>query len=87
MSALAFLAKEDPLGYFAEPVDVSLVPGYRDVVSCCCALVFGGSHVQYFMFALRYSRLLGMSYALLGGKVQPVKHDRSLGCSRRGLWV
>lgn len=32
-SALAYLAKEDPLGYFANPVDVSLVPGYKDVVS------------------------------------------------------
>lgn len=33
MSALARLQKEDPLGYFAEPVDESQVPGYREVVS------------------------------------------------------
>lgn len=33
MNTLAYLAKEDPLGYFAEPVDASLVPGYKDVVS------------------------------------------------------
>lgn len=32
MTALASLAKEDPLKYFADPVDISLVPGYRDVV-------------------------------------------------------
>lgn len=31
--ALELLAKEDPQGYFAEPVDTSMVPGYRDVVS------------------------------------------------------
>lgn len=30
---LSLLAKEDPQRYFAEPVDPSLVPGYRDVVS------------------------------------------------------
>lgn len=32
MKSLEYLAKEDPLNYFAEPVDVSMVPGYRDVV-------------------------------------------------------
>lgn len=32
MKSLEYLAKEDPMNYFAEPVDVSMVPGYRDVV-------------------------------------------------------
>lgn len=32
MKSLEYLAKEDPHNYFAEPVDVSMVPGYRDVV-------------------------------------------------------
>lgn len=34
MKSLEYLAKEDPHNYFAEPVDVSMVPGYRDVVRC-----------------------------------------------------
>ncbi len=33
MKSLEYLAKEDPTGYFADPVDLDLVPGYRDVVS------------------------------------------------------
>lgn len=33
VTALALLSKEDPSDYFAEPVDASLLPGYRDVVS------------------------------------------------------
>lgn len=33
MKSLEYLAKEDPQGYFAEPVDPDLVPGYKDVVS------------------------------------------------------
>lgn len=32
MKSLEYLSKEDPLNYFAEPVDASVVPGYRDVV-------------------------------------------------------
>ena len=35
MNCLAYLAKEDPLGYFAAPVDADLLPGYRDVVNGC----------------------------------------------------
>lgn len=30
--SVEYLAKEDPLAYFRDPVDVSMVPGYRDVV-------------------------------------------------------
>lgn len=32
-NTLSLLTKEDPQRYFAEPVDPSLVPGYREVVS------------------------------------------------------
>lgn len=31
--AVSLLSKEDPSGYFSEPVDLALVPGYTDVVS------------------------------------------------------
>lgn len=43
MSTLASLSKEDPLAYFADPVDPDLVPGYRDVVSECVSVRAGGA--------------------------------------------
>ena len=33
MKSLEYLAKEDPAGYFAEPVDSEGLPGYMDVVN------------------------------------------------------
>jgi len=37
MKSLEYLAKEDPAGYFTDPVDLDQVPGYRDVVSLMAA--------------------------------------------------